>query len=628
MGKEEQSVPTTVVVVTHSSEQNAVNRCRFKGLVRFRCILALLLGVGVLLSVVFWLPPFFGRGNHGDLDLDSRFGGGCSLVFEFWAYHDIVASFMVEKPISFLEDNILRLGDDIFDEIGVLTTKVNPLSVSLSLPLCLSLSLSHTRAHVILFLIVVSFSSDQTICLQQVVILSLESSAGSNITTVVFGIEPDDKNSIVSSAAKSLIRANFASLVIHQSSLRLTASLFGDPMSFEVLKFRGGITVSPPQKAFLLQKVQIRFNFTLNYSIDEIQESFSELTSQLKSGLSLASYENLYISLANSKGSTLAPPTTVQSLVVLAVGTPSMARLKQLAETITDSHSKNLGLNNTEFGKVKQVQLSSTLPHSVHGVDGTSPSPAPLPHPHHHHHSHHHHHHHHHHNVHQAPAISPAPVTERRGTKAEDGSPASAPVVAPAPQKSHDAKPPGCHLGYRKRFPRKEHQHSPLVSPVAPPVSPQYTAASPRQQARPLAPLPHLVPAFSPLPNVVFAHSQPPSKSEFDAEPPDLTPSVLPLQSSCIQFECLLLYSNQVPDILLLAASGGFGRTDLWALPLLVMLLDLVPASGLYCGVFTEISCGAWNDPIQSGKLSVFSRAERYVGVESEVLMFGVRLVG
>ncbi|KAK3024598.1 hypothetical protein RJ639_044222, partial [Escallonia herrerae] len=470
MGKEEQSVPTTVVVVTQSTEQNAVNRCRLKGLVRFRCILALLLGVGVLLSVVFWLPPFFGRGNHGDLDLDSRFGD-----------HDIVASFMVEKPISFLEDNILRLGDDIFDEIGdVLTTKVE--------------------------------------------ILSLESSAGSNITTVVFGVEPDDKNSVVSSAAKSLIRSNFASLVIHQPSLRLTASLFGDPMSFEVLKFRGGITVSPPQKAFLLQKVQIRFNFTLNYSIDEIQESFSELTSQLKSGLSLASYENLYISLTNSKGSTLAPPTTVQSLVVLAVGTPSMARLKQLAETITDSHSKNLGLNNTEFGKVKQVQLSSTLPHSVHGVDGTSPSPAPLPHPHHHHHGHHHHHH----DVHQAPAISPAPVTERRGTKADNGSPASAPVVAPAPRKSHDAKPPGCHLGYRKRFPRKEHQHS----PVAPPVSPQYTAASPRQQARPLAPLPHLVPAFSPLPNVVFAHSQPPSKSEFDAEPPELTPSVLPLQLS------------------------------------------------------------------------------------------------
>ncbi|KAK3010332.1 hypothetical protein RJ639_013025 [Escallonia herrerae] len=431
MGKEEQSVPTTVVVVTQSTEQ--VNRCRFKGLVRFRCILALLLGVGVLLSVVFWLPPFFGRGNHGDLDLDSRFG------------------------------------------------------------------------------------------------------AGSNITTVVFGVDPDDKNSVVSSAAKSLIRSNFASLVIRQPSLRLTASLFGDPTSFEVLKFRGGITVSPPQKAFLLQKVQIRFNFTLNYSIDEIQESFSELTSQLKSGLSLASYENLYISLTNSKGSTLAPPTTVQSLVVLAVGTPSMARLKQLAETITDSHSKNLGLNNTEFGKVKQVQLSSTLPHSVHGVDGTSPSPAPLPHPHHHHHhhGHHHHHHHHHHDVHQAPAISPAPVTERRGTKAENGSPASAPVVAPAPQKSHDAKPPGCHLGYRKRFRRKEHKHSPLVSPVAPPVSPQYTAASPRQQARPLAPLPHLVPAFSPLPNVVFAHSQPPSKSKFDAEPPDLTPSVLPLQSSC-----------------------------------------------------------------------------------------------
>lgn len=67
--------------------------------------------------------------------------------------------------------------------------------------------------------------------------------------------------------------------------------MFGDPLSFEVLKFPGGITIIPFQSAYLLQKVQIGFNFTLNFSIHEIQENFQELTSQLKSGLHLAAYE-------------------------------------------------------------------------------------------------------------------------------------------------------------------------------------------------------------------------------------------------------------------------------------------------------------------------------------------------
>ena len=122
------------------------------------------------------------------------------------------------------------------------------------------------------------------------VVLSLEPSAGTNITKVVFAVDLDAKSSRILTS-QSLIRELFESLVTQQSSLRLTASLFGDPFTFEVLKFPGGITVNPPQSAFLLQKVQILFNFTLNFSIEQILENFNELTSQLKSGLHLASYE-------------------------------------------------------------------------------------------------------------------------------------------------------------------------------------------------------------------------------------------------------------------------------------------------------------------------------------------------
>ena len=122
-------------------------------------------------------------------------------------------------------------------------------------------------------------------------ILSLNSLSGSNRTKVVFGIDPDTDDPEIPSTYLSLIRSTCASLVTNQSFLRITKSMFGEAFSFEVLKFPGGITIIPPQSAFLLQKVQILFNFTLNFSIHQIQVHFSELTSQLDAGLRLAPYE-------------------------------------------------------------------------------------------------------------------------------------------------------------------------------------------------------------------------------------------------------------------------------------------------------------------------------------------------
>ncbi|XP_007028204.2 PREDICTED: uncharacterized protein LOC18598570 [Theobroma cacao] len=483
--------------------------CGCKSLFGLRCFLVLLLSLALFLSALFWLPPFLNFSDQSDLDLDSRFKD-----------HDIVAGFDVEKPVSFLGDNILQLENDIFDEIGFPTSKV--------------------------------------------VISSLEPLAGSNITKVVFAVDPDVRYSKISSTSQSLIRASFESLVIHQPSLRLTESLFGVPRDFEVLKFPGGITVIPPQSAFLLQKVQILFNFTLNFSIDQIQGNFEKMTSQLKAGLRLATYENLYISLSNSKGSTVAPPTTVQSSVLLAVGnTPSMPRLKQLAQTITGSHSRNLGLNNNMFGRVKQVRLSSILQHSLHGGDGSSnswsPSPAPLPHPHrsHHHHRHHHHHHHHHHSDVLAPAVSPATSTEKGAAAPEDYSPAPE-RISPATPWSYKANPPGCQHR-NKRIKGKTGQESNIAPVVAPKISPTRSAAPPHVHPSALAPKPkprpisHLVPTSSPLPNVAFAHVEAPSKSKSNKENPDRTPSVSPSPIASL-------------------SSTGF-PTMQWPLPLLLAII-------------------------------------------------------
>jgi hypothetical protein len=60
----------------------------------------------------------------------------------------------------------------------------------------------------------------------------------------------------------------------------LTGSLFGNSSSFEVVKFPGGITIIPPQTAFLLQKPHATFNFTLNYPIYKIQDRTNELKDQ------------------------------------------------------------------------------------------------------------------------------------------------------------------------------------------------------------------------------------------------------------------------------------------------------------------------------------------------------------
>ncbi|XP_073156388.1 uncharacterized protein [Henckelia pumila] len=476
MGKpeDEQNLPSSELVAQGPNPgAGDCNWCclfcsRVVKLVSCRCVFVLVLGVAVLLSAVFWLP-FFHFGDHKDLDLD--YGG-----------HDIVASFTLNKSAPFLEDHMSQLEDDIFEEMSFTTTKVE--------------------------------------------VISLESSAGSNITKVVFSVESD-------ATSQSLIRASFVYLITRQSSLHLTESLFGDPSSFNVLKFRGGITVSPVQKAFLMQNVQILFNFTLNFSIDLLLTNFEELTSQLNKGLQLSPYENLYVRLTNLKGSTVAPPTTVQSQVLLAVGiNPSNSRLKQLAQTITGSHSKNLGLNNTVFGRVKQIQLSSILQHSL-GSDGSSPSPSPspsqpplpLPRP-------PHRLPHHRHGATLVPAIAPLLSPRNGGYVIGKRSPTPAPVPAPMPGKKKAAEPPACHFRYRNWFPWKHNKHSGTAPSMPPAHAPH--AASPQPKENPSTPSSNPVSASSPLPNVGSAHSQPPSKGVFHGRQQSAMPLFSPSPSpSC-----------------------------------------------------------------------------------------------
>lgn len=407
------------------------------GVVRLQCVAALVLGAAVLLSALFWLPPLAGRGRGNNDEAPDP-----GAVFR----DDIVASFRLQKTVPELEGNTSKLELDIYAEIGI------PDSI--------------------------------------VVVNLLHPLAGSNWTNVVFSIVPYPKNLNISSTWLSILRASFMSLVVRQSTLHLTESLFGNSSSFEVLKFPGGITIIPAQSAFLPQAHRASFNFTLNFPIYKVQDRTDELKDQMKTGLLLNDNENLFIKLVNLQGSTILPPTIVETYIVRVVGNhqPSVPRMKQLAQKITNSSSGNLGLNHTVFGKVKQIRLSSYLRHSLHSR-GSSDAPSPSPMQHHGHHGHHHHHHSHEGNRHVAPAA--APINSHVHTPK---------YVAPPPS--------GCPYGKKanNRVPA-----APASQPVGNDHRSTYPAASSPHPLPPSVRHPPVLPE-PPLPAVSFGDAHPPSE--------------------------------------------------------------------------------------------------------------------
>ncbi|KAG0500611.1 hypothetical protein HPP92_000683 [Vanilla planifolia] len=359
--------------------------CRSVGrILSLRCIAALLIGVTVLLSAIFWLPPFFRHGSaSGGADLGSQDDV------------DVMASFILQKPISVLDANVAKLQYDIFDEIGVPNTTV---AVMYFEPL------------------------------------------GINSTNVVFGI----------------------------------------------LKFPGGITITPLQNGFLLQKEHFIFNFTLNFPIYEVQDKIEELKDQMKLGLHLNPNEILIVRLTNINGSTVNPPTVVETSIVLTVGN-----------------------NQPSVPRVKQIHLSSFLQHSLSSGTGISFSPSLAPQPssglHHHHHSHHQHHGHH-----LEGSTAPAPAPKGLFTQ-----------ISPSPTR--------CSFGFSTKPKRK-----PQIVPVSAPA-PSHHSSSPQSKEVVPAPSPILHPKMH-MPAVIFVHAKPPSEHVESIEPPDVAPSTFPLQTSCEYF--------------------------------------------------------------------------------------------
>ena len=88
----------------------------------------------LLIWYAYHCLSLFSKLFHGFKSWNSLFQSLVSMCSIFmYSDHDIVASFLVKKPVFLLEDNKLKLQDDIFDEMRVPNTKVFTCSISLIL---------------------------------------------------------------------------------------------------------------------------------------------------------------------------------------------------------------------------------------------------------------------------------------------------------------------------------------------------------------------------------------------------------------------------------------------------------------------------------------------------------------
>ncbi|VVA90886.1 unnamed protein product [Arabis nemorensis] len=285
-----------------------------------RCLIVLVLTFAILLSAIFWLlPP---RRSLSEFDADETI----KLTAPVQAY------FRLHKLSPEVISHKGRLEKDIFRSLDLMNAKVT--------------------------------------------ILSLHQSGAFNCTDVEFAVLPVPTDYSISKDSLTSLRSHFVKLFAQRSNLNLTTSSFGQPTSFQVLKFPEGITVDPLGFKPVSGALEILFNFTLDISISEIQENLADLKDQLELLLRLEPYESVRVQLTNEEGSTISPPLNVQAYVVSTMENHLDQRLDNLAQIIQTSRAKNLGLDSSVFGEVKSITFSTYLEGKV--LDSASVlAPAP-----------------------------------------------------------------------------------------------------------------------------------------------------------------------------------------------------------------------------------------------------------
>lgn len=196
-------------------------------------------------------------------------------------------------------------------------------------------------------------------------ILSIHHSGAPDYTDVEFAVLPEPNGTAISKQSLNSLRSTLVKLFTQRLKLNLTTSSFGKAASFQVLKFPGGITVdddpSGSRPIRFSGGLEFRLNFTLHNSIFKIRKELSQLKDSLERVFkSLTPCDRVYVQLTNEEGSTISPPVIVQTSLYL-FGNHLHQRLDDLAHTIRTSRAKNLGLNKSVFGEVKNITLSTDI---------------------------------------------------------------------------------------------------------------------------------------------------------------------------------------------------------------------------------------------------------------------------
>ncbi|KAL6633474.1 hypothetical protein ACP70R_026145 [Stipagrostis hirtigluma subsp. patula] len=286
-----------------------------------KCVCVLLLAVGGFLSAFFLLFHF--RASGAIPDDPGTLGA------------EIQAGFILLMPQSELAPHAGMLEQEIYSKIGVPNSKVS---------------------------------------------VSMHPYKDTNYTYVRFGILPDPRNTSISPGSMSTLRASLIRLTLQQLNLSLTPCVFGDPFCLDILGFPGGITVSLPHRDLHEDSILPIFNITLDLTIRQVREYLEKMKIELGYTLEQTPAEELFAELTNTNGSTVATPVTIQ--VSISTNDHSIYvqpyRLKQLAKIIIQWNSRNLGLDPSIFGRIRDLKLSPLLQDYIMPYAPSSP-PAPTP---------------------------------------------------------------------------------------------------------------------------------------------------------------------------------------------------------------------------------------------------------
>ncbi|RLN09549.1 uncharacterized protein C2845_PM11G24670 [Panicum miliaceum] len=301
------------------------SRCRCGAvagkLVNGKCFSVLLLAVGGFLSAFFMLLHLRASGGGVPDDPDIL--------------PEIEAGFILLVPQSQIASQSGTLEKEIYNQIGVPNSKVS---------------------------------------------VSMRPYNYTNTTYVKFGVLPDPRNTSMSIKSINALRKSLIRLTLQQLNLSLTPSVFGDPLCLEILGFPGGITVLLPHNASHADSIQPIFSIIFDLTIREVREFLEEMKSELALLLQQTPDEELFVKLTNTNGSTVATPVTVQVFISLIDRSNFLqpCRLKQLAQIIKEWSSRNLGLNTSIFGRIRDLKLSPILEDFLPSCAPSMP-PTPTP---------------------------------------------------------------------------------------------------------------------------------------------------------------------------------------------------------------------------------------------------------